>query len=125
MNVKFDTSQPIYLQIMAHIRKQLVRGVIQPGDKISSVRELAIEYGVNQNTMQKALAELERDGYLHSQRTAGRNATTDIALIEKLKTMEFTRAIDVFVKDMAELGVALETLPEMLKEYLNRKEDNK
>ena len=57
---KLDSDRPIYAQILEIIQMQIISGKYQPGDKIPSVRELAADAGVNPNTMQKALSELER-----------------------------------------------------------------
>jgi len=59
---KFNDEQPIYQQIISQIKERIVAGEWKAGDKLKSVRELALEAGVNPNTMQKALAELEREG---------------------------------------------------------------
>ena len=59
-----DNDRPIYLQLMERIQQDIVSGVYKAGDKLPSVRELAIDAAVNPNTMQKALSELERDGLL-------------------------------------------------------------
>ena len=72
MSWNFSNDVPIYLQIMEHFKVQIASGKLEVGDKIPPVRELALEAGVNPNTMQKALSELEREGYLESQRTSGR-----------------------------------------------------
>ena len=69
---KFNNESPIYLQIVDAIKMQIAQGTLKPGDQVPAVRELAVTAGVNPNTMQKALAELEREGVLYSQRTAGR-----------------------------------------------------
>ena len=69
---KFNDEQPIYQQIISQIKERIVAGEWKAGSKLKSVRELALEAGVNPNTMQKALAELEREGLVYSQRTAGR-----------------------------------------------------
>ena len=65
---KLDSSRPIYLQLMERIQHDIISGVYRPGDKIPSVRDLALEASVNPNTMQKALSELERSGLVYSQR---------------------------------------------------------
>ena len=62
----FNSSVPIYLQLMNDIKLQIVSGQLQPGEKIASVRDLAMHYAVNPNTMQKALSELERENLLFS-----------------------------------------------------------
>ena len=64
MKWEFNDDTPIYLQIMEHIKTEIASGGLKAGDKIPPVRELAMEAGVNPNTMQKALSELEREGLL-------------------------------------------------------------
>ena len=76
---KFNNESPIYLQIVEIIKTQIAQGVLKPGDQVPAVRELAVTAGVNPNTMQKALAELEREGVLYSQRTAGRFVADRVA----------------------------------------------
>ena len=80
-----DDNRPIYLQLMERIQQDIISGVYGPGDKLPSVRELALEASVNPNTMQKALSELERSGLVHSQRTSGRYITRDEQMLKQLK----------------------------------------
>ena len=70
MKWKFDENTPIYLQIVEQIKAQIATGQLKAGDKLPAVRELAVEAGVNPNTMQKALSQLEREGLLYSVRTS-------------------------------------------------------
>lgn len=72
-----DNNRPIYLQLMEKIQQDIISGVYHAGDRLPSVRELALEASVNPNTMQKALSELERNGLVHTQRTSGRFITED------------------------------------------------
>ena len=67
---ELDNDRPIYLQLMERIQQDIVSGIYKPGDRLPSVRDLAVEAAVNPNTMQKALSELERSGLVYSQRTA-------------------------------------------------------
>ena len=78
---ELDNDRPIYLQLMERIQHDIISGVYKPGDKIPSVRDLALDAAVNPNTMQKALSELERSGLLYSQRTSGRFITDDEKLL--------------------------------------------
>ena len=64
MQWQFVDDRPIYLQIIEQIEMFVVSGCYQPGTRLPSVRELAAEAGVNPNTLQKALTELERTGLL-------------------------------------------------------------
>ena len=72
MNWQFSNDAPIYAQLIRQIRAGIVSGAFSPGERLPSVRDLAMEAGVNPNTMQRALTELERDGLVYSQRTSGR-----------------------------------------------------
>ena len=81
-----DNDRPIYVQLMEKIRLDIMSGVYRPGDKLPSVRDLALDAAVNPNTMQKALSELERNGLVYSQRTSGRFITEDENMLKQLKT---------------------------------------
>ena len=59
---ELDNDRPIYLQLMERIQQDIISGIYKPGDRLPSVRDLAVEAAVNPNTMQKALSELERSG---------------------------------------------------------------
>lgn len=96
MKWSFKEGRPIYSQIVEQMKVRIASGVYEPGEKIPAVRELAVEAGVNPNTMQKALSELERDGLLHSERTSGRYVTEEIEVINEMK-MSLSREI---VKDL-------------------------
>ena len=80
-----DSDMPIYAQILERIQRQIVSGEYAPGTKIPSVRELAAQAGVNPNTMQKALSELERSGLVVTMRTSGRVVTEDMEMIKQIR----------------------------------------
>ena len=120
MNYIFNNNKPIYQQIIDHIKTVLASGEIQPGSRIPSVRELALEFGVNPNTVQKALHELERDGFFHSERTSGRFVTDDKTLLAELRSGNSERIIARFVSDMTTLGMDGEKIIGLLTEYLQR-----
>jgi len=104
MPIEFDANMPIYLQLIARIRQSVVSGEMPPGSKLPSVRDLAIEYGVNPNTVQRALSELERDGLLYTERTAGRYITPDTGQIGKLREALSAQHIERFIGQMRALG---------------------
>lgn len=108
MSWKLDSDRPIYTQILEHMQLQIVSGIYPPGSKIPSVRELATEAGVNPNTMQKALSELERSGLVITQRTSGRSVTEDITMIQDIKRKLAKEEIMNFIKKMKELGLTKE-----------------
>lgn len=99
-----DNSKPIYLQLMDRIEQDIVAGVYKPGDKLPSVRDLAVEAAVNPNTMQKALSELERLELVYSKRTSGRFITEDVNLLQNIKTNLAKEHIHTFLDTMYQLG---------------------
>lgn len=99
-----DNDRPIYLQLMERIRQDIVAGIYSPGDRLPSVRELALEAAVNPNTMQKALSELERNGLVYSQRTSGRFITEDKEMLKQLKEELAAEHIQQFLEKMKQLG---------------------
>lgn len=100
-----DNDRPIYLQLMEKIQQDIIAGIYKPGDRLPSVRELAMEAAVNPNTMQKALSELERNGLVYSKRTSGRFITEDTNMLKQLKDTTATRLIHEFLDKMKQLGL--------------------
>ena len=82
---KFDNNTPIYVQLVEQLKTYIISGQIKPGDRLPSVRDLALQNKVNPNTMQKALVELEDLNLIYTERTNGKFVTNDIKLIEKYK----------------------------------------
>lgn len=104
MDKKLAENMPIYVQIMNRIRESIASGELKPGARIASVRELAQDFEVNPNTMQRALTELEREGLLISERTSGRFVTEEKSLIEKARLEMAQKAADDFCREMMALG---------------------
>ena len=113
-----DDSRPIYLQLMERIQHDIVSGVYQPGDKLPSVRDLAVEAAVNPNTMQKALSELARFGLVYSQRTSGRFITADTDMIKKMRTELAQEHIRDFFDRMRKLGFSDRDTLEMIRDTI-------
>lgn len=103
--MEFDNDRPIYLQILDDFKSKISSGLWSPGQKIDSVRNLSKSYEVNPNTVQRALAELERDGLCKSQRTAGRFVTDDKDFIKSLSKNEFELICDDFITNAKNLGI--------------------
>lgn len=120
----FQSNLPIYLQLMDMVKLQIVSGKLQPGEKLASVRDLAMAYGVNPNTMQKALGELERESLVYTMRTAGRYVTEDAEMIAKLKAELAAQRIDEFFMELRKLGYSKEEIQQQLKRYLEEMKDH-
>lgn len=109
-----DDTRPIYLQLEDIIKSKIIADIYKPGQKLPSVRELAAEAAVNPNTMQKALAELERSGLVYTQRTSGRYITEDTAIMQNLKHQLAHDLIQQFLEAMAHLGYTREESIQLL-----------
>ena len=116
MQWKFDGSAPIYSQLVEQIKLGIVSGEWIPGQRIPAVRELAVDAGVNPNTMQRALQELERQGLMFSQRTSGRFVTEDREMIEDAKRTLANRHISAFIRQMQALGYTRQEIVALLEE---------
>ena len=119
-----DSDRPIYLQLMERIQHDIISGSYKPGDKLPSVRELAMEASVNPNTMQKALSELERSGLIYSQRTSGRFITEDKELIHQMKKGLAAAEVSAFVAHMKQLGITPEEIRQLLAETIEEEENH-
>lgn len=123
MGWRINNDRSIYLQLVEQISNRIATGFYLPGGRLPSVRELAAEAEVNPNTMQKALAELERQELLFSQRTAGRFVTEDTGRILKMKKQAARGAVDVFLKQMENLGLSETEIIELIREAREEKKD--
>ena len=115
---EFDTNRPIYIQLVERIKLMIVTGELPSGSKLKSVRDLAEEAGVNPNTMQRALQELERDALLYSQRTSGRFVTEDKVLLANMRDQFAEERVQDFIKSLIQLGYQQDELIGVIEHYL-------
>lgn len=105
MDYIFDNERPIYIQLVENLKAQIVSGQLKQGTRIPSVRELALTARVNPNTMQKALAQLEDDGLVYTERTNGKFVTNNKDLIEQVKKELATQKVKHYLTDMKNIGI--------------------
>ena len=116
MNWQFRSDQPIYSQLVQQLTRAILSGELPAGSRVSAVRELAAQAGVNPNTMQRAMAELEQSGLIYSQRTAGRFVTEDEAVIGECRRRLARQEVEAFRASMAALGYDQEQILQLLQE---------
>jgi DNA-binding transcriptional regulator YhcF (GntR family) len=103
---KFDDSKPIYLQIAQRIKEQIASGELPPGGKVPTVREIAETAGVNPNTVQRALSELEISALVDALRgNGGRFVTKNEDILEKLRNDLAKNATSEFFRNMKKIGI--------------------
>jgi len=112
----FDNDRPIYIQLVEKLRIEIISNKLKPGERIPSVRELALTTRVNPNTMQKALTELENEGLIYTERTNGKFVTEDKKLIEKIKKEMAEEKVKKYLNDMKNIGINYEEAIKYLQE---------
>ena len=99
MNWNITAGRPVYVQLIEQLELALVAGDFPPGSRIPPVRELAADAGVNPNTMQRALQDLESRGLLQAQRTAGRTVTANDTVLQALRRKRAATLARDFLQD--------------------------
>lgn len=120
----FEASKPIYIQIAEQVFQQIIRGELQPGDKLPSVREMALNQGVNPNTIQRTYTEMERMGVVESKRGQGTFVVEKQELVFDLKRSMQQEIIGQFVNNMKDLGFTKKEMIVSLQEFLDGGDDN-
>ena len=115
---EFEADRPIYQQAAEVVRKRIIRGVYPQGSRLPAVRDLAMEAGVNPNTMQRALILLEDSGIVYSQRTSGRFVSENEELLKLLKYQSARKQVLDFVNRMDELGYGPDELPGLIEQVV-------
>ena len=115
MGWNLDDSRPIWPQLKERLMKDIVGGRYVMGGPFPTVRDLAEEAGVNRNTMQRALSELESEGLVITNRTAGRTVTTDEELVAETKAAIAADKVGRFMAEMASLGFSAEEVIDIIK----------
>lgn len=124
MGWDFEASKPIYMQIAEQVYRQIVRGDIKPGDKLPSVREMAIQSGVNPNTIQRTYSEMERVGVVETRRGQGTFVIEQNDIVTQLKQQMQWEMITSFVSSMQELGLSKQEMIAGLEQYFQEGETN-
>lgn len=115
MNYEFDCNTPIYIQLVEQIKILIISGKVKEGEKLPSVRDLALQMKVNPNTMQKALTELEDIKLIYTERTNGKYVTTDKKRIEIYKDKYVKDLTEKYILNMKTIGLTEESIINYLK----------
>ena len=113
----FKEGVPIYQQIVETLRTRIANGTYPPGSQMPTVRDLALEAGVNPNTMQRALSELERTGLVHSERTSGRFVTENRESLHELRSSLAEEYIREMFRSLAALGLSREEIRDLVQAW--------
>ncbi|MCI5759607.1 MAG: GntR family transcriptional regulator [Eubacterium sp.] len=121
---EFKNGIPIYLQIMEGIKTRIAGGLLPPGSKLPSVRDLAAQAGVNPNTMQRAMTQLEQEGLLYTQRTSGRFVTEDEAKMKELRSSLSEKYVEELFTQLSRLGMSREEIISEVSRWRPQEDEN-
>ena len=114
--MEFNPALPIYLQVMTMIKRDIVTGELKPGEKLPSVRDMAVEFAVNPNTVSRVYRELESEGICYTKRGMGTFVTEEPEVVGRLKAEMAGELMDQFLEGMKRLGIPGEEVIQMVKE---------
>lgn len=105
----YRDSRPLYQQVKDSLRRMMLTGLLEPDEKLPSVRSLATQLAINPNTIQRAYAELEAEGYIYS--VAGRGSFVSTGDGEHLRRIaELTGRLVPLLEELKSLGYTREQL---------------
>ena len=114
----FSDNSPIYSQIIALFSRSFARGEIKTGERIPSIRDMAMHLKVNAGTMQRVYQEMEREGLIGSKRGTGYFFTEEGKMIEKIRRNLAQDSLRRFVDEMRALGCQDREILEELKLFM-------
>ncbi len=112
----YQDRRPIYEQVVEKIQLLIIRGVLEPNSQLPSVRKLAMELSINPNTIQRAYAELEQQGFIYPVKGRGNFVSPDAELIQKQKEFYF-KDLKKVVRLCKKLGISKDELLEKAAAY--------
>lgn len=114
--MKYENDRPIYLQVIEDISRRLIQGELNLGEKLPSVRDLAVQYQINPNTASRVYKEMESQGLCYTKRGMGTFITEDSGMIGTLQEEMAETCLDTFLQGMQALGIDLDQMIQLLKE---------
>ncbi|MCC8104235.1 MAG: GntR family transcriptional regulator [Clostridiales bacterium] len=115
--MEYNTAIPIYLQVMTSIKRDIVTGRIQPGEKLPSVRDLAVQYSINPNTVSRVYRELEMEKVCFTRRGMGTFVTEDAEIVSQLRETMAQDLVGQFLEGIRGLGIPESEAARLLEKY--------
>lgn len=114
--MRYENDRPIYLQVIEDISRRLIQGELALGEKLPSVREMAVQYQINPNTASRVYKEMESRGLCYTKRGMGTFITEDSGMIKMLQSEMAEDCLDTFLQGMQAIGIGLDEMIQLLRE---------
>lgn len=119
MQIEYDNTNPIYLQIMRRLSYKIVRGEYKPGDKLPSWVDAGLMFNVNHNTIARTYLAMAMEGIVNTRRGEGTFVTEDQSILNELHERMKQELLQDFVSEMRRLGYSLSEISKTLDEYID------
>ncbi|MDI9530569.1 MAG: GntR family transcriptional regulator [Chloroflexi bacterium] len=119
MQIEYDNTKPIYLQIMRLLNYKIVRGEYKPGDKLPSWVDAGLMFNVNHNTIARTYLAMSMEGIVNTRRGEGTFVTEDQSILDELHERMKQELLQDFVSEMNRLGYSLSEISKTLDEYID------
>jgi len=122
MPVSFNKRDPIYLQVMRDFKEKIAAGILQPGEKVPSRRELASQYKINPNTVQRAYKEMEAEKLIFTEGNSPSRITEDETILKAVRREWIDQAVTKFVETIRPIDIPLNEVMEMVQDKMSQEE---
>lgn len=120
MRIQFNQRDPIYLQLIDYFREMLISNQFKPGEELPSRREIAREFSINPNTVQRAFSEMEEMSWIYTEPNRPSRVTQNLELIQKIKQDFVRRAVEEFVSSIQTIDITFEEVTELIEKELSK-----
>ncbi|MEA4825261.1 MAG: GntR family transcriptional regulator [Clostridium sp.] len=118
INIDVRSSRPIYEQIIDGIKENILKGILMPGDKLPSVREMSSLITTNPNTVSRAYMELERQGVIETVRGKGTYVSSDYKpKVEEERMEKLKEDIKNIIVEAHYMGITKEEILKIINEF--------
>ncbi len=121
MRRQFNQRDPIYLQLIDYFREKLVSNQFKPGEELPSRREIARQFNINPNTVQRAFSEMEEMSWIYTEPHRPSRVTQNTELIQKIKKDFVRRAVETFVSSIQTIDISYEEVTELVEKELSKR----
>lgn len=120
--MEYNSNSPIYIQVMRELKKRMVKGMLQPGQKMPSNREMAVIFKINQNTAARVCREMENEGCCYTKRGIGTFVTENQEMFDNLKKEMADELLINFMEEMKDLGFEKDEIISRVRDYKEEEE---
>ncbi|GAB4075128.1 GntR family transcriptional regulator [Barrientosiimonas marina] len=123
MDVNFNKRDPVYVQVIRHFKEQIATGAFEPGQEITSRRELANQLKINPNTVQRAYKVMEEAGLIYTEQNVPSKITKDETILQSVREELMNEAVDEFVRSIRSIDVPIDEVLQRVKETYDAKDE--